>query len=47
MTREEIAEAQRLSREWIAAHPPDKQADAVITVIEQAERVCKDWSRAA
>jgi hypothetical protein len=24
-----------------------KQADAVITVIEQAERVCKDWSRAA
>ena len=22
MTREQIAEAQRLSREWIAAHPP-------------------------
>ena len=28
-------------------YPPDKQAYAVITVIEQAERVCKDWSRAA
>ena len=23
MTREQIAEAQRLSREWIEAHPPD------------------------
>ena len=22
MTREQIAEAQRMSREWIAAHPP-------------------------
>jgi len=22
LTREQIAEAQRLSREWIAAHPP-------------------------
>jgi hypothetical protein len=22
MTREQIAEAQRLSREWIEAHPP-------------------------
>ena len=28
-------------------YPPDKRADAVATVIEQAERVCKDWSRAA
>ncbi len=28
-------------------YPPDKQADAVVTVIEQAERVCKDWARAA
>ena len=28
-------------------YPPDKQADAVATVIEQAERVCKDWARAA
>ena len=28
-------------------YPPDKQADAVVTVIEQAERVCRDWSRAA
>ena len=23
MTREQIAEAQRLSREWLEAHPPD------------------------
>jgi hypothetical protein len=22
MTREQIAEAQRMSREWLAAHPP-------------------------
>jgi type I restriction enzyme R subunit len=28
-------------------YPPDKQAEAVVTVIEQAERVCKDWARAA
>lgn len=28
-------------------YPPDKEADAVVTVIEQAERVCKDWARAA
>ena len=28
-------------------YPPDKQAEAVLTVIEQAERVAKDWSRAA
>jgi type I restriction enzyme, R subunit len=28
-------------------YPPDDQAAAVLTVIEQAERVCKDWSRAA
>jgi hypothetical protein len=28
-------------------YPPDKQAEAVLTVIEQAERVCRDWSRAA
>ncbi len=28
-------------------YPPDKQADAVATVIEQAERVAKDWARAA
>jgi type I restriction enzyme R subunit len=28
-------------------YPPDKQENAVVVVIEQAERVCKDWSRAA
>ncbi len=26
-------------------YPPDKQADAVLTVIAQAERVCRDWAR--
>jgi type I restriction enzyme, R subunit len=28
-------------------YPPDKQKAAVLTVIEQAELVCRDWSRAA
>ncbi len=28
-------------------YPPDKQAEALETVIEQAEVVCKDWSQAA
>jgi type I restriction enzyme R subunit len=28
-------------------YPPDKQEKAVVVVIEQAERVCKDWARAA
>lgn len=28
-------------------YPPDKQEQAVLTVIEQAERVAKDWARAA
>lgn len=27
--------------------PPDKQAEALVTVIEQAEVVCKDWASAA
>ena len=27
-------------------YPPDKQKDAVVTVIEQAELVCRDWSQA-
>ena len=27
------------------SYPPDKQAAAVVTVIEQAERVCKEWAR--
>jgi len=27
MTREQIAEAQRLSREWIEAHPPGGGGD--------------------
>jgi type I restriction enzyme R subunit len=26
-------------------YPPDKQENAVTVVIEQAERVCKDWAR--
>ena len=28
-------------------YPPDKRAEALETVIEQAEAVCKDWSQAA
>ena len=28
-------------------HPPDKQAAAVATVIEQAEAVCREWGEAA
>jgi len=28
-------------------YPPDKQAAAVVTVIEQAEVVCKEWAQAA
>ena len=28
-------------------YPPDKQEKAVVVVIEQAERVCKDWARVA
>jgi type I restriction enzyme R subunit len=28
-------------------YPPDKQEQAVLTVIEQAERVAKDWARAS
>jgi len=28
-------------------YPPDKRDEAVLTVIEQAEHVCRDWSRAA
>ncbi len=28
-------------------YPPDKRENAVVVVIEQAERVCRDWSRAA
>ncbi len=28
-------------------YPPDKRAEAIVTVIEQAERVAKDWARAA
>ncbi|PRQ07908.1 hypothetical protein ENSA7_23470 [Enhygromyxa salina] len=27
-------------------YPPDKQEQAVLTAIEQAERVVKDWARA-
>ncbi len=28
-------------------YPPDKREEAVVTVIEQAERVCRDWAEAA
>jgi len=28
-------------------YPPDKQEKAVVVVIEQAERVCRDWARVA
>lgn len=28
-------------------YPPDKQAAAVVTVIEQAEKVCRDWAGAS
>ena len=28
-------------------YPPDKRDEAVATVIEQAEAVCRDWSEAA
>jgi len=28
-------------------YPPDKRAEALVTVIEQAEVVCKDWAAAA
>jgi type I restriction enzyme R subunit len=28
-------------------YPPDKQAEAVVTVIEQAEQVCREWTREA
>ena len=28
-------------------YPPDKRAEAVVTVIEQAELVARDWARAA
>ncbi len=28
-------------------YPPDKQEDAVVLVLQQAERVCRDWGEAA
>ena len=28
-------------------YPPDKREEALVTVIEQAEVVCKDWASAA
>ena len=28
-------------------YPPDKREEAVVTVIEQAEAVCRDWAEAA
>ena len=35
----------RLLRKY--GYPPDKREEALLTVIEQAEHVCRDWSRAA
>jgi len=34
----------RLLRKY--GYPPDKREEAVITVIEQAEQVCRDWALA-
>ena len=28
-------------------YPPDKREAAVVTVIEQAEQVCREWGEAA
>ncbi len=28
-------------------YPPDTRAEAVVTVIKRAERVCEDWATAA
>jgi type I restriction enzyme R subunit len=28
-------------------YPPDKREEAVVTVIDQAEAVCRDWAHAA
>lgn len=50
-TRKESARAdmrrnvKRLLKKY--GYPPDKQAAAIVTVIEQAERVCKDWAYSA
>ncbi|PRQ02026.1 type I restriction enzyme endonuclease domain-containing protein [Enhygromyxa salina] len=43
------ADMRRKVRRLLRKHgyPPDKQELAVLTVIEQAERVAKDWARAA
>jgi type I restriction enzyme R subunit len=43
------ADMRRKVRRLLRKHgyPPDKQADAVVTVIEQAEAVCRDWASAA
>jgi len=32
----------RLLRKY--GYPPDKREEAVVTVIEQAEQVCRDWA---
>ena len=43
------ADMRRKVRRLLRKHgyPPDQQAEAVITVIEQAEAVCRDWASAA
>lgn len=39
------AKVKRLLRKH--GYPPDKREEAVVTVIEQAEMVCRDWAEAA
>jgi type I restriction enzyme R subunit len=39
------AKVKRLLRKH--GYPPDKREDAVVTVIEQAETVCREWGEAA
>ena len=39
------AKVKRLLRKH--GYPPDQQEAAVVTVIEQAEQVCKEWGEAA
>ena len=43
MTREQITEAQRLTREWLEAHPPERQLAPLQRTpdAEQCERPCR------
>lgn len=36
-----------ISEQMHYGYPPDKREETVITVIEQAEAVCRDWAEAA